>query len=95
LLATLYRALEAPIAMSTLRQEFEQYLAKKGEYLARYAGKVIVLKDGALLGVYADRRTALLETSKEHVLGTFLVQSVVPDDEQVRVHSRYILPVTT
>lgn len=81
--------------MSTLRQEFEQYLARKDEYLSKYAGKVIVLRDGALLGVYEDRKTALLETSKSHTLGTFLVQSVVQEDEQVRVHSRYVLPVTT
>ena len=39
-------------------------------------GKLVVIKDGVVLGVYDDELTAITETQKSHELGTFLVQKV-------------------
>ena len=64
--------------MSTnlLKKEFDYYLAHQDEMVKKYNGKLIVIKDGKVLGVYDDELTAVLETQKMHELGTFLVQQV-------------------
>ena len=74
--------------MSDLHEEFQRYLANREEYLARYKGKVIVLKDGKLLGVYTSRLEAARDASTKAPLGTFLVQLVEEDEGIVRFHSR-------
>jgi hypothetical protein len=61
-----------------LKREFEYYLAHQGEMVAQYDGKVIVLKNQAVLGVYDNELAAIEETRKHHELGTFLVQKVGP-----------------
>jgi len=74
--------------MDELKKEFEFYLAKKPEYLLKYKGKFIVLRDQRILGVYDDRLEAIKETAKTYPIGTFLVQQVVEVEEEVRFHSR-------
>jgi len=74
--------------MGDLKREFEFYLANKADFLAKYSGKVVVLKDQEVLGVYDDRLQAVRETMKDHELGSFLVQLVVEGSEEVRFHSR-------
>ena len=64
-----------------LQQEFDFYLANQDEMVAKYDGKIIVLKNEEVLGVYEDELTAIAETRKEHQLGTFLVQRVSEGDE--------------
>ena len=61
---------------SPLQSEFEFYLSNQDEFVEKYDGKVIVIKDGAVLGVYDDELSAVTETQKTHELGTFLVQRV-------------------
>jgi ABC-type phosphate/phosphonate transport system ATPase subunit len=62
----------------SLRDEFEHYVAHQADFVARYAGKVIVLKDKEVIGVYDDQLQALTETQKSHAIGTFLIQRVEP-----------------
>lgn len=59
-----------------LRREFEFYLQHQAEIVAQYDGKVIVLKQGEVIGVYDTDGEAVTATAKEHELGTFLVQRV-------------------
>ncbi len=59
-----------------LKKEFEYYLAHQEEFVRQYDGKVIVLKDHKVLGVYDDTLSAVTSTQLEHKLGTFLVQKV-------------------
>jgi hypothetical protein len=63
---------------SPLKKEFEYYVANQGGLVQQYDGKFIVIKDQAVIGVYADKIQAITETQKHHVLGTFLVQKVAP-----------------
>ena len=59
-----------------LKKEFEYYLAHQDDFVRQYDGKVIVLKDAKVLGVYDDVVSAVTATQREHAIGTFLVQKV-------------------
>jgi len=61
---------------SPLEKEFQYYLDHQDEMVAKYDGKFVVIKDGEVLGAYADELTAITETQKSHEIGTFLVQKV-------------------
>ncbi len=63
-----------------LKAEFEWYLKNQEELLKKYNGKVIVIKDQKVIGVYDNELEAVTETSKEEKLGTFLVQKCEPGD---------------
>ncbi len=63
---------------SKLQAEFDYYRANQAEFVEKYEGKVIVIKNRTVLGVYEDQATAVAETKKTHELGTFLVQKVEP-----------------
>lgn len=65
---------------SPLVQEFEYYLANQQEFVRKYNGKFIAIKDQKVIGTYDDQLSAINETQKLHKVGTFLVQKVVPGD---------------
>jgi hypothetical protein len=73
-----------------LIQEFDYYRAHQSELLKLYNGKYVVIKGEAVLGAYDNASTAILETSKTHPKGTFLVQKCTPGDEAYTAtfHSR-------
>lgn len=74
----------------SLETDFEYYLKNQQDFVKKYNGKTIVIKDGQVIGVYPDEGTAVAETSKKHELGTFLVQVCTPGtDAYTRTfHSR-------
>ena len=59
-----------------LKREFKYYLDHQAEMVAKYDGRVIVLKDRRVIGDYATEAEAVVATRKEHPMGTFLVQRV-------------------
>lgn len=63
---------------STLKKEFEYYLANQADFVKKFNGKVVVIKNCKVLGSYADEASAIASTVKDHELGTFLVQKVEP-----------------
>jgi hypothetical protein len=76
--------------MSSLLDDFQYYLEHQDELVARYDGKFIVIQNGVVLGAYESQREAIVQTSKTHELGTFLVQLVGPGKSayQQTFHSR-------
>lgn len=63
--------------MSTpLHADFEYFLAHQDELVAKYEGRVVVIKDRVVLGDYPSEQAAIAETSKVHPIGSFLVQFV-------------------
>ncbi|MBU0607077.1 MAG: hypothetical protein KKI08_04285 [Armatimonadetes bacterium] len=66
--------------MSTrpLEREFQYFLDHQKELVARYRGKVLVIKDEQVIGTYDTALEAVRETSQEHEPGTFLVQECKP-----------------
>ena len=64
-----------------LDDEFQYYLDHQAEFVERYEGKVIVLKNHEVIGAFGSEGEAVRETSKRHELGTFLVQRCLAGDE--------------
>lgn len=63
---------------SQLKIEFDYYLAHQDELVKKYNGRYVVIKDQKVIGDYDDQAKAVLETQRQHELGTFLVQKVEP-----------------
>lgn len=64
--------------IDTLHQEFEYYIQHQDDFVRQYNGKVVALKDQAVVGVYESEWEAVRETAKHHAPGTFVVQRVSP-----------------
>lgn len=73
-----------------LEKAFRYYLDRQTELVKEYNGKFIVIKDDKVIGAYDSDVEAVLETSKKHALGTFLVQKCEPGAESYTqtYHSR-------
>jgi len=73
-----------------LEKEFKYYLKHQDELVEKYNGKYIVIKGRQVIGFYDNELQAIEETSKEHELGTFLVQKCEPGEESYTqtFHSR-------
>ncbi len=78
---------------SELEKEFQFYLDHQDELVAKYQGKFVVIKDEKVLGAYNSMLEAVNETSKEHPLGTFLVQECEPGEGSYTqtYHSRVVI----
>ena len=77
-----------------LRKEFEYYLANQDEFVTRYDGRVIALKDGVVLGDFDSAGAAMLALQDTHPLGTYLIQRVSPGDKDttVSIYSPVVAP---
>jgi hypothetical protein len=73
-----------------LESEFQWYLENQKQLVPKYNGRILVIKDNAVIGVYDDELTALAEASKSHTPGTFLLQRCTPGEEAYTTtfHSR-------
>lgn len=73
-----------------LQSEFEFYLGHQSDLVKKYSGKFIVIIGQEVIGAWDSQPEAILEATKTHKLGTFLVQKVEPGTEgYTRVfHSR-------
>lgn len=73
-----------------LRKDFEFFLSHHDELVKKYNGKVVVIFDQQVDGVFNDELEALEGAKKKHALGTFLVQRVEPgsDSYTQTFHSR-------
>ncbi len=80
--------------ISLLKHESDRYRELHEEMVRLYEGRVIVMKNGVVIGDYADERSAVIETRKTHPMGTFLVQRVSRDyaTPSMTLHSRSLAP---
>lgn len=77
-----------------LYEEFQRYIQRQDEFVQQYDGQYIVLKDGEVIGAYDTDLAAVLESQKNHRLGTFLVQKVTVGDSAYsqKFQSRVVFP---
>ncbi|MBA7537739.1 hypothetical protein ES705_30008 [subsurface metagenome] len=68
-----------------LEKEFKYYLKNQDELVKKYNGKVIVIKNKKVIGVYDSVAEAVHETSKNEPLGNFLVQKCTPGKKDYTV----------
>ena len=75
-----------------LTKEFQYYLDNQDELVKKYNHKFLVIKNCEVIGDYNTYEEALFETSKEHELGTFLIQECTEGDSAYTqmFHSRVI-----
>ncbi len=66
---------------TVLKDEFEFYLANQDNMVKKYDGKVVVIKNHKVLGVYDSELAAFTATVKDHERGTFMIQRVSEGDE--------------
>ena len=80
--------------IETVNNEFHYYLDNQDDFVKKYDGKVIVLKNHEVLGTYDTELDAIVETRKEHEPGTFMVQKVSEGEEDytVTIHSPVFPP---
>ena len=73
-----------------LENEFNYYLANQDKLIKKYKGRVLVIKNNKVIGVYDSELEAINETTKKEELGTFLVQKCEPGTESYTqtYHSR-------
>ena len=60
--------------MENLEKEFKYYLEHQDEFVKKYNGKFIVIKNQEVIGVFDSELEAIEKTTEKHELGTFLVQ---------------------
>ena len=73
-----------------LEKEFRYYLDNQDRLVRKYAGKVIVIRNQNVIGVFDSELEATEKTAEQHELGTFLVQRCEPGSESYTqsYHSR-------
>lgn len=69
------------MAKPALIKEYEYYMTHHDELVEKYLGRIVVIKDGELLGAYSSEADAVEGTLAEHELGTFLVRQVKKDED--------------
>ncbi|MFW6053020.1 MAG: hypothetical protein ACOC8I_03830 [Desulfosalsimonas sp.] len=69
------------MANTALKKEFNYYLNHQDEFVKNYNGKVIVIKDETVLGVYDNEKDAIETTKENHEMGTFFVQRCSPGEQ--------------
>ncbi len=67
--------------MKKLEKEFKYYLEHQDEFVKKYKGKFIVIKDLKTIGVFDSELEVIEKTVEKHELGTFLVQKCEPGAE--------------
>ncbi|GBE37779.1 hypothetical protein BMS3Bbin08_00376 [bacterium BMS3Bbin08] len=76
--------------MTNLEKEFQYYIDNQEDLVQKHKGKFLVIKGQEIIGIYDSEMEAIEETSKNHELGTFLVQKCEPGSESYTqtYHSR-------
>jgi len=64
-----------------LDKELQYYIENQAELVQNDQGKLLVVKNQAVIGIYNAEIEAYSETVKEYELGTFLIQECQPGDE--------------
>jgi hypothetical protein len=60
------------------QEELEFFKNNQAALVEKYGGRVLAIKGDKVLGVYNSALDALKETTKEHKLGSFMIQPCHP-----------------
>lgn len=61
-----------------LEKEFQYYLDHQDEFVGKYLGKVLVIKNQEVVGIYESKQEAYNDATTKYELGTFLIQNCLP-----------------
>ena len=73
-----------------VREEFLYYIAHQDELVRLYSGKVIVMKDHEVVGVFENEHDAYWDSVRRFEPGTFMIQLCTPGREAytIRAHQK-------
>ena len=64
-----------------LQEQFNYYLDNQAEFVEKYDGKFLVIKDKSVVGVFDEEIEAYNNSVEKYELGTFLIQECRPGSE--------------
>lgn len=75
---------------TVLSRQFEYFLHHRTELLEKYNGRVVVIHDQEVEGVFGSELEALKAAKEKFADGTFLVQRIAPESDSFSqtFHSR-------
>ena len=81
------------MSMSNLEKEYEYYRTNQQSLAEKHRGRVLVIKDQEIIGIFDSEVDAVEATKKDHSLGSFLVQRCeTPEESSPQVfHSRVLI----
>ena len=62
------------------KKDFDYFLKNYHDFYSEYGHRFLVIKNESVLGAYDSEIDAITETTKEHLLGTFIVQECNGDE---------------
>jgi hypothetical protein len=74
--------------MPDLKQNYQFFLDNRATLLKKYAGKFLVIKDGAVVSAYDTEIEAYNDASSKFKLGSFLIQQCVKKENRAVFNSR-------
>lgn len=76
----------------TLEEDFKFFIENQEELVKKHHGKVLVIKDKEVVGVYESEPEAYAAAVEKYELGTFLIQKCLPGEENYTqtFHSRVV-----
>ena len=81
---------EIKVSGMDLKAEFQYYLENQQCLAHKHEGKILVIKNQQVIGIYDNEKDAMETTIPKHKLGTFLIQKCSADPDSViwKFHSR-------
>lgn len=65
----------------SLSKEFDYYKKNQEDFVAKYNGKFLVIKNMEVVGVYDAEMDAYTDAKNKYELGTFLIQECIHGNE--------------
>ncbi len=71
----------ANMSEKPLLRELKYFIQHQDELMEQHRGKVVVIQEDRVIGIYNSELEALRDTSRHHPCGTFMVQRCEPGPE--------------
>jgi len=74
------KKMDTATEVDPMDKEFKYFVEHHDELVEKHCGKVVVIINEQVFGVYDDYDEAIEEAGKDHELGTFVISRVTPGD---------------
>lgn len=79
--------IEITLVNPIVHRQFEYYLSHQAELVEKYNGKVLVIANQAVVGVYDSEDDAYWDAIEKYQLGTFCIQLCTPGRKAYTMHN--------
>jgi hypothetical protein len=67
--------------MATIKDLFKWYLENQSGLVKRYDGRVLVIKDNQVVGLFDNEESAYFDSMSKYKPGAFIIQKCTPGEE--------------